>query len=144
MTNNVIVWRAIAFLEYRCVTAWWGLGIMTPDAETDFLFQRVILTIKYGATDIGDLVQAVSALANPNLKRNTITWQGRKAHGQWGFNGGRATSSALAAPPLFNTEDYLRNGQQWRAIALPVYATAWWGLLGRYPQKPKLSFVNRE
>ena len=80
----------------------------------------MILTIKYGATDIGDLVQAVSALANPNLKRNTITWQGRKAHGQWGFNGG----AALAAPPLFDTEDYLINGQKWRATALPVYATA--------------------
>ena len=78
MTNNVILWRTIAFLEY--VAAWWGLMIKTPDAEADFLFQRVILTRKYGATDIGDLVQAISALANPNLKRNTITWQGRKAH----------------------------------------------------------------
>ena len=52
-----------------------------------------------GATDIGDLVQAVSALANPNLKRNTITWQGRKAHASGALMEGADYSSALAASP---------------------------------------------
>ena len=66
-----------------------GPGVKTPEAEADFLFQRVILTIKYGATDIGDLVQAVSALANPNLKRNTITWQRQTAHASGALMEGR-------------------------------------------------------
>ena len=71
--------------------------------------------------DIGDLGGAASVLATPNLKRNTITWQGRKAHASGALMVGGATSSALtASPPLFDTEDYLRNGQKWRAIAFPV------------------------
>ena len=45
-----------------------GPGVKTPEVEADFLFQRVILTIKYGATDIGDLAQAASALANPQFE----------------------------------------------------------------------------
>ena len=113
MTNNVILWRAIAFPVY--VTAWWGLEIKTPEAEADFLIQRVILTIKYGATDIGDLVQAVSALANPNLKRNTITWQGRKAHASGALTERGATSSDLAALPYLDRKTtIMKRPKQWR------------------------------
>ena len=80
-----------------------------------------------GSADVGDLVQAVSALANPNLKRNTITWQGRKAHASGALMEGRTI--ALLWPPL---PPYLTRktiyGQKWRAIALPVYATACWAV----------------
>ena len=59
-------------------------------------------------------MQAASALANPNLKRNTITWQGRKAHASGALMEGADYSSALATlpSPLFDTEDYLRNGKK--------------------------------
>ena len=117
MTNNVILWRAIAFPVY--ITDWWDLGIKTPEAEATFSF-IVILTIKYGATDIGDVVQAVSALADPNLKRNRITWQGRKAHANGDLMEGARL--ALLWPPLPNLTrktmkgdhfTYLRNTLVW-------------------------------
>ena len=69
------------------VTILWGLGVKTPKA--DFLFQRVILTITYGATHIGDLVQAASALANPQFETQIDYLARTKGPRQWGFNGRR-------------------------------------------------------
>ena len=75
-----------------------------------------------GATDNGDLGGTASALAVPHPFETLYDYLARtKVPRQYGFMG--ATSSAVAAPPLFDTEDYLRNGQKLRAIAFSVYAT---------------------
>ena len=64
-----------------------------------------------GATDSGVIGGAASALAAfPPFETQHDYLARTKVLRQWGFMG--AISSALAAPHLFDTEDYLRNDQK--------------------------------